>query len=46
MLQRPVETGQFPKGIREPNARYVVTGVRTADRGGFYRSYGEIRRLV
>ncbi|GIF14155.1 WGR domain-containing protein [Actinoplanes teichomyceticus] len=37
---------QFPKGIREPGSRFVVTGVREAARGGFYRAYGEIRRLV
>lgn len=37
---------QFPKGIREPHTRYVVTGVRESGRGGFYRAYGEIRRLI
>lgn len=37
---------QFPKGIREPHARYVVTGVRESGRGEFYRAYGDIRRLV
>lgn len=37
---------QFPSDIREPGARYVVEGVREAARGGFYRSYGEPRRLV
>ena len=37
---------QFPKGIREPRARYVVSGVRESGRGGFYRAYGEIHRLV
>ncbi|MFI5845804.1 WGR domain-containing protein [Catenuloplanes sp. NPDC051500] len=36
---------QFPKGIREPGARYVVTGIREAARGGFYRAFGDIRRL-
>jgi hypothetical protein len=36
---------QFPKGIREPNARYLVTEVREASRGGFYRALGDIRRL-
>jgi hypothetical protein len=37
---------QFPKGIRERGNRYVVTGIREASRGGFYRTYGEVRRLV
>ncbi|MEV6344094.1 WGR domain-containing protein [Actinoplanes sp. NPDC051851] len=37
---------QFPKGIRERGSRYVVTGVREAARGGFYRTYGEVRRLL
>ncbi|MFI0423012.1 WGR domain-containing protein [Spongiactinospora sp. 9N601] len=36
---------QFPKDVREPGARYLVDGVRSAGRGGFYRAYGEIRRL-
>jgi outer membrane protein assembly factor BamB len=37
---------QFPKGIRERGSRYVVTGIRESSRGGFYRAYGDIRRLV
>ncbi|WP_214107453.1 WGR domain-containing protein [Acrocarpospora catenulata] len=37
---------QFPKEIREPGARYLVEGLRPAARGGFYRAYGEIRRLL
>ncbi|MBU2668266.1 WGR domain-containing protein [Actinoplanes bogorensis] len=37
---------QFPKGIRERGSRYVVGGVREAARGGFYRAYGDIRRLL
>jgi predicted DNA-binding WGR domain protein len=43
---RPDWSVQFPKGVREAGARYLVAGVREADRGGFYRAYGEIRRLV
>ncbi|HXG67069.1 MAG TPA: WGR domain-containing protein [Blastocatellia bacterium] len=35
---------QFPKGIREEGARYVVDEVRAA-RGGFYRALGNIRKL-
>lgn len=35
---------QFPKGIREEGARYVVDEVREA-RNGFYRAFGNIRKL-
>lgn len=37
---------QFPQNIREDGARYVVDEIRVAARGGFYRTYGNIRRLV
>jgi outer membrane protein assembly factor BamB len=37
---------QFPKEIREPGARYLVEGVRTSGRGGFYRAFGDIKRLL
>lgn len=50
---RPVGTGfhadwfvQFPKDIREEGARYVVEELREAERGGFYRAHGEIKKLV
>jgi predicted DNA-binding WGR domain protein/outer membrane protein assembly factor BamB len=35
---------QFPKGIREAGARYVVDEVRES-RGGFYRVLGDIKKL-
>ncbi|MEY9966924.1 hypothetical protein ABIA33_004989 [Streptacidiphilus sp. MAP12-16] len=36
---------QFPKDIRIPGARYLVTEVHAA-RGGFYRTHGDIKRLL
>ncbi|MEV4611718.1 WGR domain-containing protein [Kitasatospora sp. NPDC049258] len=37
---------QFPKDIRIPGARYLVSEVHTSERGGFYRARGEIKRLL
>jgi len=36
---------QFPRDIREEGAKYLVQEVREARQGGFYRAYGDIRRL-
>ena len=43
---RPDWHVQFPKDIRHAGGRYVVEGVHASARGGFYRAYGDIRRLV
>lgn len=50
---RPVSEGydpswnvQFPKDLREEGARFVVDALRKAERGGFYRAYGAIRKLT
>ncbi|MEI6429139.1 MAG: WGR domain-containing protein [Pseudanabaena sp. ELA607] len=37
---------QFPRNIREAGARYWVEGVKESARGGFYRAYGQIKRLL
>ncbi len=37
---------QFPSDIREAGARYLVDEVRESSRGGFYRAYGEIKKLI
>jgi predicted DNA-binding WGR domain protein len=37
---------QFPSDIRVAGAKYVVSEVKASSRGGFYRAYGEIRKLV
>jgi outer membrane protein assembly factor BamB len=36
---------QFPKDIREVGTRYVVAELRAAERGGFYRAHGDIKKL-
>jgi predicted DNA-binding WGR domain protein len=49
---RPVGAGfhadwfvQFPKDLRVVGARYVVAELRESSRGGFYRAFGEIKKL-
>lgn len=37
---------QFPKDIRSEGARYLVEEVRESARGGFYRTFGDIKKLV
>ena len=37
---------QFPKDIREAGARYLVDEIRKSASGGFYRTFGDIRKLV
>lgn len=37
---------QFPKDIRQEGARYLVEEVRESSRGGFYRAFGDIKKLV
>ncbi|HET8839971.1 MAG TPA: PQQ-binding-like beta-propeller repeat protein, partial [Ktedonobacteraceae bacterium] len=37
---------QFPQNIREEHARYLVDAVQLAERGDFYRVYGNIKKLV
>lgn len=37
---------QFPKDIRFEGARYLVEEVRESSRGGFYRAFGDIKKLV
>ena len=37
---------QFPKDIRIEGTRYVVDEVRESSRGGFYRAFGDIKKLV
>lgn len=42
----PTWNCQFPKALREPSARYVVEAVHASKSGGFYRAYGDIKKLV
>ena len=37
---------QFPKNLREDGARFVVAEVRESARGGFYRAFGDIKRMT
>ncbi|MDC0834790.1 molybdenum metabolism regulator [Leptolyngbya valderiana BDU 20041] len=37
---------QFPRNIREEGVRYLVSEIRESSRSGFYRAYGEIKKLV
>lgn len=37
---------QFPKDIRQEGDRYLVQEVRESARGGFYRAYGDIKKLI
>ncbi|MFO0610487.1 MAG: WGR domain-containing protein [Polyangiales bacterium] len=37
---------QFPRDIREEGAKFVVDEVRESGDGGFYRAFGNIRRLA
>ncbi|GBE90372.1 WGR domain-containing protein [Nostoc cycadae] len=36
---------QFPKDIRQAGDRYLVQEVRESARGGFYRAYGDIKKI-
>jgi predicted DNA-binding WGR domain protein len=37
---------QFPQDIRKAGDRYLVQEVRESARGGFYRAYGDIKKLI
>lgn len=37
---------QFPKELREEGVRYIVEEIRESARGGFYRAFGDIKKLV
>lgn len=36
---------QFPKNLREEGTQFVVNELRESARGGFYRAYGEIKKV-
>ena len=42
----PTWNVQFPRELRTEGSRYVVDEVRESARGGFYRVYGDIKRLL
>lgn len=37
---------QFPRDIRIEGERYLVSELRSSGRGGFYRAFGDIKKLV
>lgn len=37
---------QFPQNLREEGAMYVIEAVKESASGGFYRAYGDIKRLA
>ena len=37
---------QFPRDIRIEGAQYLVEEIRESSQGGFYRAYGEIKRII
>ncbi len=49
---RPVSEGfnewfvQFPKNIREEGAQYLVDNLKEASNGSFYRTLGEIKKII
>jgi len=36
---------QFPQNLRQDGAMYVVEQVKESASGGFYRAYGDIKKL-
>lgn len=37
---------QFPKDIRQEGQRYLVEEIRESASGGFYRAFGDIKKLI